>query len=101
MFFVIIGFFSKVLICARTDRIKFFYFFINEKLEKSMARGFSIFSREFGAGGLKMHLSNESNLASGPTFRRSRVTFYNSNQDPKGGGIAGVDVEFFVGLRSL
>ena len=25
----------------------------------------------------------------------------NSNQDPKGGGIAGVDVEFFVGLRSL
>ena len=78
-----------------------FLFFINEKHEKSMARGFSIFSREFGAGGPKMHLSNESNLASGPTFPRSRVMFYNSNQDPKGGGIAGVDVEFFVGLRSL
>ena len=41
-----------------------------------------------------MHLSNESNLASGPTFPRSSVTFYNSNQDPKGGGIAGGEVEF-------
>ena len=51
-----------------------------------------------------MHLSNESNLASGPTFRRSRVTFYNSNQDPKGGGIAGGEVEFmkpsFRGISS-
>ena len=48
-----------------------------------------------------MHLSNESNLASGPTFRRSRVTFYNSNQDPKGGGgMAGFEVEFMKPLSS-
>ena len=47
-----------------------------------------------------MHLSNESNLASGPTFPRSRVTFYNSNQDLKGGGIAGVEVEFMQPLFS-
>ena len=51
-----------------------------------------------------MHLSNESNLASGPTFPRSRVTFYNSNQDPKGVGIAGGEVEFmkpsFRGISS-
>ena len=47
-----------------------------------------------------MRLSNESNLASGPTFPRSRVMFYNSNQDPKGGGIAGVEVEFMQPLFS-